>query len=71
MLERRVKSLESVKGTTLRLDDRIASVETILMSMDDRERNQMQSTIDMVAELKKRLPDDINTLQRTIQGMRQ
>lgn len=67
MLERRVKSLESVKGTTLRLDDRIASVETILMSMDDRERNQMQSTIDMVAELKKRLPDDINTLQRTIQ----
>lgn len=67
-IDKRLKFLDPVKGTVNRLDERLAAVETILMQKDDRERIQMQKTIDAVEDIQKNFPKIVEDLKNTILG---
>lgn len=55
-LDKRLKLLEPFKGTVSRLDERLAAVESILIQQDERERIQMQKTIDSLDAIQKIIP---------------
>lgn len=65
-IDKRLKFLDPVKGTVNRLDERLATVETILMQKDDRERIQMQKTIDAVENIQKNFPKIVEDLKNNI-----
>lgn len=67
-IDKRLKFLDPVKGTVNRLDERLATVETILMQKDDRERIQMQKTIDAVEDIQKNFPRLVEDLKNNILG---
>lgn len=68
-IDKRLKFLDPVKGTVNRLDERLAAVETILMQKDDRERIQMQKTIDTVEGIQRTLPKIAEELKITLEKM--
>lgn len=65
-IDKRLKFLDPVKGTVNRLDERLATVETILMQKDDRERIQMQKTIEAVEDIQKNFPKIVEELKNNI-----
>lgn len=65
-IDKRLKFLDPVKGTVNRLDERLATVETILMQKDDRERIQMQKTIDAVEDIQKNFPKIVEELKNNL-----
>uniref|UniRef100_A0A6M2DWG6 Putative paramyosin n=1 Tax=Xenopsylla cheopis TaxID=163159 RepID=A0A6M2DWG6_XENCH len=54
-LEKRHNRLEPIKGTLTRLDERINSIETILIQRDERERTQLQKTAEALEKIEKAL----------------
>lgn len=65
-VDKRLKLLDPVKGTISRLDDRLATVETILMQKDERERIQLQKTYETVEDIQKNLPSIVEKLKDDI-----
>lgn len=65
-IDKRLKLLDPVKGTVSRLDERVATVETILMQKDERERIQLQKTFDTVEDIQKNLPNIVEKLKNDI-----
>lgn len=61
-IDRHVKYLDPVKGIVSRLDQRLATVETILMQKDDREKK----TIDAVEDIQKNIPKIVEELKNNI-----
>lgn len=66
MLDKRLKSLDPVKGTVSRLDERLAAVETILMQKDERERAQLVKTHEAVVEIQQNLPSVMDKMKAEI-----
>ncbi|XP_026472899.1 uncharacterized protein LOC113376974 [Ctenocephalides felis] len=54
-LEKRHNRLEPIKGTLTRLDERINSIETILIQRDDRERSQLQKMAESLERIESTL----------------
>lgn len=67
-IDKKVKSIEPMKGTISRLDQRLATVESILMQNDERERIQLQKTIETVEDIQKNLPAIIEKMKQDILG---
>uniref|UniRef100_A0A1Y1MHE2 Uncharacterized protein n=1 Tax=Photinus pyralis TaxID=7054 RepID=A0A1Y1MHE2_PHOPY len=65
-IDKRQKQLDSVRGTIGRLDQRLATVETILLQKDERERIQVQKVFDMVEQIHRSLPQLFETLKNDI-----
>lgn len=65
-IDKRQRLMDPIKGTLGRLDERLATVETILMQKDERERIQMQKTFDMVEQIHRSLPQLFETLKNDI-----
>ncbi|GJQ79966.1 hypothetical protein Trydic_g9444 [Trypoxylus dichotomus] len=65
-LDKRIKLLDPVKGTISRLDERLAGVETILLANDERDKNQIEKTQELTAEIKKNLPGIVDKLKEDI-----
>lgn len=65
-LDKRLKLLDPVKGTVSRLDERVATIETILMQKDERERIQLQKTFDTVEDIQTNLPNIVENLKNDI-----
>ncbi|KAK4874105.1 hypothetical protein RN001_013465 [Aquatica leii] len=65
-IDKRQRMLDPVKGTIGRLDERLATVETILLQKDERERIQMQKVFDMVEQIHNSLPQLFETLKNDI-----
>lgn len=65
-LDKRIKLLDPVKGTISRLDERLAGVETILLANDERDKNQIEKTQELTAEIKKNLPSIMDKLKEDI-----
>lgn len=65
-IDKRLKFLDPVKGTVSRLDERLATVETILMQKDERERIQFQKTLDVVEDIQRTLPGLVNSIKDQI-----
>ncbi|KAF5270658.1 hypothetical protein FQA39_LY01396 [Lamprigera yunnana] len=65
-IDKRQRLLDPVKGTISRLDERLATVETILLQRDERERIQVQKVYDMVEQIYNSLPQLFETLKNDI-----
>lgn len=65
-IDKRQRLLDPVKGTISRLDERLATVETILMQKDERERIQQQKALDMVEQIYKNLPEMMEKLKNEV-----
>lgn len=65
-IDKRQRLLDPVKGTLGRLDERLATVETILMQKDERERIQQQKALDMVEQIYKNLPEMLEKLKNEV-----
>lgn len=65
-LDKRLKSMEPIRGTVMRLDERIATIETILMQKDAKENEQLQKTSDTVEDIQKNLPIIIEKMKNDI-----
>ncbi|CAG9831815.1 unnamed protein product [Diabrotica balteata] len=55
-IDKRIKTLDPVKGTIARLEERLAAFETILMQMNEKEKKQLQMTFEAVINIQKNLP---------------
>ncbi|KAK5641819.1 hypothetical protein RI129_010366 [Pyrocoelia pectoralis] len=66
IIEKRQRLFDPVKGTIGRLDQRLATVETILLQKDERERIQVQRVFDMVEQIHRSLPQLFETLKNDI-----
>lgn len=66
ILDKRLKTMEPLKGTVMRLDERIAAVETILIEKNEREKPQLQKTFDTVEDIQKNLPEIIEKMKNEI-----
>ncbi|KAL3273943.1 hypothetical protein HHI36_015366 [Cryptolaemus montrouzieri] len=62
-VDKKVKQWDHFKGTITRLDERLATVETILIQKEERERLQSLKTFDAVDDLQKNLPSILNRLK--------
>ncbi|XP_066589484.1 putative leucine-rich repeat-containing protein DDB_G0290503 isoform X2 [Prorops nasuta] len=55
ILTKRVTAIDSLKTELSKLDDRIAGIEQLIAQRDERERIQMQKTVDTLEDLENRL----------------
>ncbi|XP_050300192.1 structural maintenance of chromosomes protein 4 [Anthonomus grandis grandis] len=68
-IDKRIKMLDPLKGAVSRLDERLATVETILMQKEkeDRDRQvQQQQIYDIVLDIQKKLPALLDQLNADI-----
>lgn len=65
-LDKRHRSLDPMKGTLSRLDERLANVETILIQKDERERIQLQKTTNAIQEIQRSLQQWMTTMDAVI-----
>ncbi|XP_072382839.1 uncharacterized protein [Diabrotica undecimpunctata] len=55
-IDKRIKTLDPLKVTVARLEERLAAVETILMQTNEKEKTQLQMTFEAVIDIQKNLP---------------
>lgn len=65
-IDKRLKSMEPLRGTVMRLDERIADIETILIKKNEREDSQLQKTADTVEDIQRNLPLIIDNIKKDI-----
>lgn len=66
ILDKRLKTMEPLRGTVMRLDERIAAIETILIKKNEKEDEQLEKTIETVENIKKDLPIVIDKVKGDI-----
>ncbi|CAH0564783.1 unnamed protein product [Brassicogethes aeneus] len=66
IIEKRIKTLDPLKGAFTRLDERLAAVESVLLQKDEREKNHLQKTFDVVDDIHKNLPSLLEKVKNEI-----
>lgn len=66
ILDKRLKTMEPLRGTVMRLDERIATIETILIKKNEKEDENLQKTIKTVEDIQKNLPVVIENVKNDI-----
>ncbi|XP_022917117.2 putative leucine-rich repeat-containing protein DDB_G0290503 [Onthophagus taurus] len=63
-LEKRIRGLD--QGVLSRLDERVATLESVWIQKDEKERIQLQKTFDAVEDIQKNLPNIVEKLKTDI-----
>lgn len=65
-IDKRIKQMEQLKGAVTRLDERLATVETILMQKEEREKLETQRTQDILEDIQKTMPSLMEKIKKEI-----
>lgn len=66
VIDKRLKTMEPLRGTVMRLDERIAAIETILIKKNEKDDEQLQKTSETVQDIQRNLPIIIDKLKNDV-----